>query len=142
MSIFNLHSNVFADYREFVRSFSTVADDLQREFPKPAGDSACNLKYMRALAEAFPDPKILHALRAKLGWTHFRQIIYLDDPLKRDFYAADVLDNWRAYPGGYPERKAGGIRRRDCADTVGTINKEGRDQWIAFAFHRFVRFFL
>jgi hypothetical protein len=27
MSIFNLHSNVLADYRDFVRSFFTVADD-------------------------------------------------------------------------------------------------------------------
>jgi hypothetical protein len=23
----------------------------------------------------FPDPEILHALRAKLGWTHFREIM-------------------------------------------------------------------
>lgn len=38
-------------------------------------------------AEAFPDAKILHALRTNLSWTHLRRIIYLDDPLKRDFYA-------------------------------------------------------
>ena len=31
--------------------------------------------------------KIVSALRTLLGWTHFRQIIALDDPLKRDFYA-------------------------------------------------------
>jgi len=34
--------------------------------------------YMARLAEVFPTPKILHALSAKLSWTHFRQIIYLD----------------------------------------------------------------
>ena len=51
------------------------------------GFGRTNLFNMGRFAEVFPDPEILQALRAKLGWTHFRQIIYLDDPLKRDFYA-------------------------------------------------------
>lgn len=42
---------------------------------------------MVRFAEVFPDEKIVHALSAQLGWTHFRPIIYLDDPLKRDFYS-------------------------------------------------------
>ena len=42
---------------------------------------------MVRFAEVFPDPEIVHALRGQLSWTHFRQVIYLDDPLKRDFYA-------------------------------------------------------
>jgi predicted nuclease of restriction endonuclease-like (RecB) superfamily len=29
----------------------------------------------------------VHALSAQLTWTHFREIIYLDDSLQRDFYA-------------------------------------------------------
>ncbi len=32
MSIFNLHSTVVEDYRDFVRSFFTVADTRAREF--------------------------------------------------------------------------------------------------------------
>lgn len=32
MSIFNLHSNVVADYRDFVRSFFSAADNRAREF--------------------------------------------------------------------------------------------------------------
>ena len=32
MSIFNLHSSVLGDYRDFVRSFFTVADDRTRDF--------------------------------------------------------------------------------------------------------------
>jgi len=32
MSIFDLHSSVIADYRDFVRSFITIADDRAREF--------------------------------------------------------------------------------------------------------------
>ena len=31
--------------------------------------------------------QIVSALRRELCWTHFKQIIYLDDPLKQDFYA-------------------------------------------------------
>jgi len=32
VSIFNLHSNVLADSRDFVRSFFTFVDDRAREF--------------------------------------------------------------------------------------------------------------
>lgn len=62
-----------------------LSEKLEAEFG--GGFSERNLGYMVRFAEVFPDPRILHALRANLGWTHFRQIIYLDDPLKRDFYA-------------------------------------------------------
>lgn len=46
-----------------------------------------NLFNMLRFAEVFPDERIVHALRAQLSWTHFKTIIYFDDPLKRDFYA-------------------------------------------------------
>lgn len=46
-----------------------------------------NLFNMLRFAEVFPDDRIVHALRAQLSWTHFKAIIYFDDPLKRDFYA-------------------------------------------------------
>ena len=46
-----------------------------------------NLAYMVRFAEAFPSREILQTLCAKLSWSHFRLIIYIDDPLKRDFYA-------------------------------------------------------
>jgi predicted nuclease of restriction endonuclease-like (RecB) superfamily len=42
---------------------------------------------MLKFAEVFPEESIVSALRRQLAWTHFKQIIYLDDPLKRDFYA-------------------------------------------------------
>ncbi len=51
------------------------------------GWSERNLAYMVRLAEMFPDSSILQALSAKLSWSHFKEIVYLDDPLKRDFYA-------------------------------------------------------
>ena len=36
MSVFDLHSTVLTDYRDFVRSFFTVADDRAREYVERA----------------------------------------------------------------------------------------------------------
>ena len=47
MSIFDLHSQVLADYRDFVRSFFTIADDRTREFVDQALDEEARL---------WPDP--------------------------------------------------------------------------------------
>ncbi len=59
------------------------------------GFSARNLASMIRFAEVYPDPEILHALSAKLSWTHLRQIIYIEDSLKRDFYAEMCrLEGW------------------------------------------------
>lgn len=41
------------------------------------------------------DPNILHTLCAKLSWSHIRQLIYLDDDLKRQFYIEMCqLESW------------------------------------------------
>jgi hypothetical protein len=58
---------------------------LEAEFGP--GFTKRNLFNMMRFAETFSEREIVHALSAKLGWTHFRRIIYLDDPLQRDFYA-------------------------------------------------------
>jgi len=80
-----------ADYGEKI--FHTLSGKLTVEFGN--GYSERNLAYMVRFAETFPDPNILHALSAKLSWTHFRQIIYLDDPLQREFYAEMCrIENW------------------------------------------------
>jgi len=42
---------------------------------------------MIRFSEVFPEEAIVSALRRQLSWTHFKSIIYLDDSLKRDFYA-------------------------------------------------------
>jgi predicted nuclease of restriction endonuclease-like (RecB) superfamily len=42
--------------------------------------------HMIRFAEVFPDADILQTLCAKLSWSHFRQLIAIDDLLKRDFY--------------------------------------------------------
>src|SRR5260370_17160211 len=42
---------------------------------------------MVRFAEVFADKQIVHALSGQLSWTHLRQIIYLKEPLQREFYA-------------------------------------------------------
>jgi phosphatidylserine/phosphatidylglycerophosphate/cardiolipin synthase-like enzyme len=51
------------------------------------GYSQTNLSWMTRFAEVFPDEDIVAALSQQLSWSHFVQIIPLDNPLKRDFYA-------------------------------------------------------
>ena len=64
---------------------SAVSRELAAEFGQ--GFSEKNLWHMIRFVEVFPEEQIVSALRRELSWTHFKQFIYLDDPLKRDFYA-------------------------------------------------------
>ena len=64
---------------------ASLGKRLASEFGR--GFDEKSLRHMLRFAEAFPDPDIVSALRRELSWTHFKQLIYLDDPLKRDFYA-------------------------------------------------------
>ena len=58
---------------------------LEKDFGRGFGIK--NLRHMVRFVEAFPEIQIVYALRRQLTWTHFRSVIYFDDPLKRDFYA-------------------------------------------------------
>jgi len=59
------------------------------------GFSRANLFHMIHFAEAFPDRKIVYTLCRQLSWSHFRNIIYIDDPLARDFYTGMCrLERW------------------------------------------------
>jgi hypothetical protein len=61
-----------------------LARALTAEFGR--GFSKRNLHHMVRLVEVFPDAGIVHALRSQLSWTHLRELIAIDDPLKREFY--------------------------------------------------------
>jgi predicted nuclease of restriction endonuclease-like (RecB) superfamily len=50
------------------------------------GWSEQQLRHCVRAAEVFPNDTILSALRRELSWTHLKTLIYIDDPLKRDFY--------------------------------------------------------
>ncbi|QFY89607.1 DUF1016 family protein [Magnetovirga frankeli] len=64
---------------------SAVGRQLELEFGR--GFSEKSLRHMIRFSEVFSDELIVNALRSQLSWTHFKSIIYLDDSLKRDFYA-------------------------------------------------------
>jgi hypothetical protein len=63
----------------------TVSGKLAPEFGN--GYGARNLFRMVRFAEVFPERQIVSTLSTQLGWSHFVEIIPLDDELKRDFYA-------------------------------------------------------
>lgn len=70
-----------------------LSAQLQLEYGQ--GFTKRNLFNMIRFAKVFPDEEIVSALRAQLSWTHFRILIAIDDPLKRDFYAEMCrLDRW------------------------------------------------
>ena len=72
---------------------SALGRQLAAEFGR--GYSRRNLFNMIRFAEVYPEREIVHALSAQLGWTHLRQIMYLEDPLKRDYYAEMCrLERW------------------------------------------------
>ncbi|MBK8509377.1 MAG: DUF1016 family protein [Candidatus Competibacteraceae bacterium] len=71
-----------AEYGEQV--VATLAKQLERDYGR--GFSAKNLRHMLRFAEVFPDPAIVSAAWRQLSWTHFKALIYIGDPLKRDFY--------------------------------------------------------
>jgi predicted nuclease of restriction endonuclease-like (RecB) superfamily len=59
------------------------------------GWSEKQLRHCLQFAESFPNEQIVSAVRRQLSWTHFKSLIYIDDPLKRDFYIEMArLENW------------------------------------------------
>ena len=87
----NILQNRRADYgKEIIYSLS---GQLTKEYGR--GYTKRNLENMIKFNKQFNDIQIVHSLSAKLSWTHFKTIIYIDDSLKRDFYIEMVkLDNW------------------------------------------------
>jgi predicted nuclease of restriction endonuclease-like (RecB) superfamily len=72
---------------------STLSRQLTADYGR--GFSAKNLRHMVRFAQAFPDEAIVSTLRRQLSWSHLKALIYLDDPLKRDFYVELCrLEGW------------------------------------------------
>jgi predicted nuclease of restriction endonuclease-like (RecB) superfamily len=70
-----------------------LAQDLQTEFPGVEGFSPRNLRYMRSLAEAWPDEEILQQLVAKLPWSHNVRILdRIKDRPTREWYLRATLE--------------------------------------------------
>ncbi|MGY3404664.1 putative nuclease of restriction endonuclease-like (RecB) superfamily [Bradyrhizobium sp. GM5.1] len=71
-----------------------LADDLGRAFPEMTGLSARNLKYMRALAEAWPDGGFVQQVVALLPWGHnVRLLDAVKAPKQRAWYARQAMEH-------------------------------------------------
>jgi predicted nuclease of restriction endonuclease-like (RecB) superfamily len=76
------------------RVIDRLAADLQRDFPEMTGLSPRNLKYMRAFAEAFPDPEIVQQVVAQLPWGHAIKLIEgLKSADQRLWYAKQAAEH-------------------------------------------------
>lgn len=64
---------------------STLSTHLTIEYGK--GFSRTNLFNMLRFSEVFPEKQIIQTVSGQLSWSHFVELIPLDDPLQREFYA-------------------------------------------------------
>ncbi|MCP8892806.1 DUF1016 N-terminal domain-containing protein [Sphingomonas faeni] len=63
-----------------------LSADLKHDFPEMTGFSPRNLKYMRALAEAFPNREIVQQVIAQLPWEHAITLVEaVKDPHRKSF---------------------------------------------------------
>ncbi len=71
-----------------------LAKDLKAEFKDVGGFSPRNLKYMRALAEAYPDEQIVLRYAAQIPWRHNQVLIdKVKVPTQRLWYAQKSIEN-------------------------------------------------
>ena len=74
-----------------------IVSTLSRQFTAAygAGFSRQNLFHMMRFVEAWPDRDQVAALAPYLGWSHFKEILYLENDLKRQFYSEmGRLERW------------------------------------------------
>lgn len=75
------------------RVINGLADQLTLQYGR--GFTRANLFHMINFAEVFPDRKIIHTLCRQLSWSHFRILLYIEDPLAREFYTEMCrLERW------------------------------------------------
>lgn len=75
--------NTRADYgKAIVKNLATA---LSLEYGSGWGEK--QLRQCMQLAHTFPDQNIVYTLCRQLSWSHFRLLIPIVEPLKRDFYA-------------------------------------------------------
>jgi predicted nuclease of restriction endonuclease-like (RecB) superfamily len=80
--------NERAEYGEYLLKY--LAEQMTHDFGK--GFTMTNLKYMRQFYNMYP---IRHALRDQLAWTHYRQIMRVEDETARNFYIDECIkSNW------------------------------------------------
>ena len=59
------------------------------------GWSEKHLRHCLRFSEVFPDFQIVSTLWRQLSWSHLKEVIYIEDPLKREFYIEMCkLEKW------------------------------------------------
>lgn len=72
---------------------ATLSQQLTKEYGKGWGEK--QLRHCMRFAEVFPDEQIVYTLCRQLSWSHLRLIMFLNDPLKREFYIEMCkLEKW------------------------------------------------
>lgn len=82
-----VHTEILASRRaEYgARIVAALGRQLEGRYGRGFGEK--NLRRMLQFAEAFPDERIVAALRRQLGWAHFKLLIPIKERIRRDFYA-------------------------------------------------------
>ena len=90
-----------------------LAADLRLEFPEMKGFSARNMKYMRALAEAYPDTQFVQQAVAQIPWGHNVRILdYVKDPGDREWYIRKTIEHGWSRPVLVHQMESGLHRRQ------------------------------
>ena len=72
---------------------TALSRQLTEEYGR--GWSEKQLRHCLHFVETFPDNKIVSTLWRQLTWSHLKEIMYIEDPLKRDFYIEiSQLEKW------------------------------------------------
>ena len=94
-AVLGVTNNLLTDLRvlEVVQS---LAKQLTQEYGR--GYSRPALFRMVKFAEIFPDVEIVSTLSRQLSWSHFMELIYLKDDLRRQFYAEIcTIERWSVH---------------------------------------------
>ncbi|BCG65406.1 MAG: hypothetical protein methR_P3238 [Methyloprofundus sp.] len=80
-----------AEYGQQV--IKTLAKQLTESVGK--GWSSQQLRHCLRFAEVFPDNQIVSTVWRQLSWSHLKQLVYIIDPLKREFYITMAMqEGW------------------------------------------------
>jgi predicted nuclease of restriction endonuclease-like (RecB) superfamily len=72
---------------------STLSSQLAEEYGK--GFEPRNIHRMMQFAEKFPDIQIVSTVSTQLSWSHFMEVLPINDPLAREFYITMALkEKW------------------------------------------------
>ena len=83
--------NTRANYGEQV--VKQLSEQLMVQYGQ--GWSMKQLRHCMKFAEVFPEFQIVSTLWRQLSWSHFKEVMYMDDSLKRDFYIEICkLEKW------------------------------------------------